>query len=346
METWFADGRLDPREQVTLRAVGRTPGPVGISLFDDDAVLSWRDMVILMLTISDNHTTDVLLRRVGVEAVNATAARLGLTGTVIESDLQTMLDSAGQDIGCTSWKDSVARAAGASADELARADEQLLASRALDPLRGSRTTPRDMVDLLRLIWSDQAGPAAACRRVRAVMARQLTRHRIASGFRRPVQGAAKSGSLVGVVRNEIGVISCPAGRRYAAAVFTRSRQGSDASNSHSASFAKGMRMSALGRSGAMGAGAGTMAGRAGLSRSARPSVGRGWAPAVPSSDRAPRMVQPVRVRTLTEQEGQESRRGNDGMGALPQGDAAAGLGRRELRPRLRPACPDRRGHRP
>ncbi|MFJ5196894.1 serine hydrolase [Streptomyces sp. NPDC088394] len=227
METWFADGRLDPREQVTLRAVGRTPGPVGISLFDDDAVLSWRDMVILMLTISDNHTTDVLLRRVGVEAVNATAARLGLTGTVIESDLQTMLDSVGQDIGCTSWKDSVARAAGASADELARADEQLLASRALDPLRGSRTTPRDMVDLLRLIWSDQAGPAAACRRVRAVMARQLTRHRIASGFRRPVQVAVKSSSLVGVVRNEIGVISCPDGRRYAAAVFTRSRQGSD-----------------------------------------------------------------------------------------------------------------------
>ena len=227
VETWFADGRLDPREQVTLRAAGRTPGPVGISLFDDDAVLSWRDMVILMLAISDNHTTDVLLRRVGVEAVNATAARLGLTDTVIESDLQTMLDSVGQDIGCASWKDSVAWAAGASVDELARADERLLASRALDPLRGSRTTPRDMVDLLRLIWSDRAGPAAACRRVRAVMARQLTRHRIASGFRRPVQVAAKSGSLVGVVRNEIGVISCPDGRRYAAAVFTRSRPGSD-----------------------------------------------------------------------------------------------------------------------
>ncbi|MCT2548206.1 class A beta-lactamase-related serine hydrolase [Streptomyces atratus] len=84
-----------------------------------------------------------------------------------------------------------------------------------------------MVDLLRLIWPDRAGPAAACRRVRAVMARQLTRHRIASGFRRPVQVAAKSGSLVGVVRNEIGVISCPDGRRYAAAVFTRSRPGSD-----------------------------------------------------------------------------------------------------------------------
>ncbi|MGC5397661.1 serine hydrolase [Streptomyces sp. DT20] len=97
----------------------------------------------------------------------------------------------------------------------------------MDPSQGTRTTPRDMVDLLRLIWTDQAGPAAACERVRAVMARQLTRHRIASGFRLPVRVAAKSGSLVGVIRNEIGVISCPDGRRYAAAVFTRSRPGSD-----------------------------------------------------------------------------------------------------------------------
>jgi beta-lactamase class A len=226
-ETWFAGGRLDPRQPVTLSAADRTPGPAGISLFDDDAVLSWRDMVVLMLTISDNHATDALLRRIGIDAVNATAARLGLTGTVIESDLQTMLDSIGQDIGCASWEDSVAWAACASAEELARADQQLLASRALDPVQGTRTTARDMVKLLRLIWAGRAGPAAACERVRAVMARQLTRHRIASGFRLPVQVAAKSGSLAGVIRNEIGVISYPDGSRYAAAVFTRSAPGSD-----------------------------------------------------------------------------------------------------------------------
>jgi beta-lactamase class A len=178
-----------------------------------------------MLTISDNHATDALLRRIGIDAVNATAARLGLTGTVIESDLQTMLDSIAQDIAGASWENSAAWAARASAEELARADQQLLASRALDPVQGTRA--RDMVKLLRLIWAGRAGPAAACERVRAVMARQLTRHRIASGFRLPVQVAAKSGSLAGVIRNEIGVISYPDGSRYAAAVFTRSVPGSD-----------------------------------------------------------------------------------------------------------------------
>jgi beta-lactamase class A len=226
-EICFADGRLDPRERVTLRAGDRTPGPVGTSHFEDDVELSLRDMVVLMLTISDNPCTDALVNRVGVDAVNATAKRLGLTDTLVESDLRTMLDSLGQDIGCADWEDSGTWAATASADELARAQEQVFTGRTLDPARGTRTTARVMAELLRLIWTDRAGPAAACERVRWVMARQLTRHRIASGFRLPVQVAAKSGSLVGVVRNEIGVVSYPDGRRYAAAVFTRTRPGAD-----------------------------------------------------------------------------------------------------------------------
>jgi beta-lactamase class A len=35
---------------------------------------------------------------------------------------------------------------------------------------------------------------------------QLTKHRLAAGFPPPARVHAKSGSLVGVVRNEIGVI--------------------------------------------------------------------------------------------------------------------------------------------
>ncbi|MFJ5924589.1 serine hydrolase [Kitasatospora sp. NPDC092948] len=226
-ETAFLDGRLDGRERVTLGAAERTVGPVGLSLFEDEAVLSLRDLVVLMLTISDNPATDVLLGRVGVDAVNATAARLGLSGSAVESDLRAMLDSIGVDLGRADWADLQSWAAGAPADEVARADGQLPTVRAMDPARATRTTPRDMAALLRLIWTDRAAPAAACARVRAVMANQLTRHRIGSGFRPPVRVAAKSGSLLGVVRNEIGVVSFPDGRQYAAAVFTRSPLGSD-----------------------------------------------------------------------------------------------------------------------
>jgi beta-lactamase class A len=78
-----------------------------------------------------------------------------------------------------------------------------------------------MTTLLRLIWTDQAGPADACRRVRTLMGQLLTKNRLASGFPFPAKVSAKSGGLAGTVRNEIGVVEFPDGRAYALAVFTR-----------------------------------------------------------------------------------------------------------------------------
>src|SRR4029079_14153284 len=78
---------------VLLPAARRTPGPVGVSLMDDDVEMSLRDLTSLMLTISDNPSTDALVGAVGVDAVNEVLASLGLTGTLLSSDLMTMLDA-------------------------------------------------------------------------------------------------------------------------------------------------------------------------------------------------------------------------------------------------------------
>lgn len=221
-ESRFAQRHLDPRERVVLPAARRTPGPVGFSLFADDVEVSLRGLVTAMLTLSDNVATDALIERVGVEALNATAAELGLGHTRVVSDLQTLLDSIGRDAGCPDYLTLAAWEPGAPGDpELAEVEQRVRDSAALDPARTTRTTPRDMVRLLRLIWTDQAGPAPACARVRDLMGHQLTRHRLASGFSLPVRVAAKSGGLLGVVRNEVGVIDYPDGQSYLAAVFTR-----------------------------------------------------------------------------------------------------------------------------
>jgi beta-lactamase class A len=110
-----------------------------------------------------------------------------------------------------------------SREEEGRAIRRMLAA-ALAPGRTTRTTPREMVRLLRLIWSGHAGPPAACQRVRQLMSQQLTKHRLAAAFPPPARVAAKSGSLAGVVRNEIGVIEQPYGPGYAVAVFTWAHQ--------------------------------------------------------------------------------------------------------------------------
>ena len=83
-----------------------------------------------------------------------------------------------------------------------------------------------MTRLLRAVWCDEAGPAAACARVRFLMQRQVTRDRLARGFAPAVTVAAKSGGLFGVLRNEIGVVTFPEGDGYAVAVFTRCDDGS------------------------------------------------------------------------------------------------------------------------
>jgi len=221
-ETQFAEGRLDPRERVTLSAANRTPGPIGFPLFHDDVEISLRDLVVAMLTISDNMATDALLGRVGIDAVNAGSARLGLANTIITADLRTTVNSIGHDAGLKDW-DAIWEWAAQphSEDDEARLTVRMAAANALIPSRTTRTTPREMATLLRLIWSDDAGPPQACERIRQLMGRQLTKHRLAAAFPPPARVAAKSGSLIGVVRNEVGVIEYPDGRGYAAAVFTQ-----------------------------------------------------------------------------------------------------------------------------
>jgi beta-lactamase class A len=229
-ETWIAEGRLDPRERVWLRAGGRTPGPVGFSLYEDDVEVSVRDLVVPMLTISDNAATDALLDLMGADAVNQHMAGLGLTDSVVVGRLQEILNSIGRDAGFAGL-DSMLEwfAQPHRPEEEAAAAERMYASAtALKPECTTRTTPREMVTLLRLIWTGQAGPEQACRRVRKLMGSQLTKHRLASGFRSPVRVAAKSGGLVGVVRNEVGVITYPDGAVYAAAVFTQTPGGQEA----------------------------------------------------------------------------------------------------------------------
>jgi beta-lactamase class A len=224
-ETQFADGRLDRQERVTLPSAGRTPGPTGFSLFRDDVQVSLQDLAVAMLTISDNVATDALLHRVGVDAVNATSARLRLSGTFIPGDLYTMINSIGRDAGFTDWAGLTAWGAQPHApDEADQVARRVRDADALTAGRTTRTTARDMVRLLRLIWSDQAGPPTACQRVRQIMSQQLTRHRLAAAFPSPARVSAKSGGLVGVIRNEVGVIEYPDGRGYAAAVFTQARQ--------------------------------------------------------------------------------------------------------------------------
>ncbi|MFB7055897.1 serine hydrolase [Streptomyces vinaceus] len=204
-----AAGRLDLTEQVECPPGDRTPGPTGLAAMLDPVRMSLRDAAYLMTAVSDNAAADLLLERIGLDAVNEATARLGLTRTRAVHTFRSLFATVREDAG--------------PAGVRALADPQVLARlRALDPARGNRSTPRDMTRLLTAVWRDEAActpeHGAAIRRLLGL---QVWPHRLAAGFPfDDVHVAGKTGSLP-TVRNEVGVVEYPDGGRYAVAVFTR-----------------------------------------------------------------------------------------------------------------------------
>lgn len=78
------DGKLSLEEKHTLRRSEAPPGdhdPILGMLGDGTVTMSLRDLAIFMIVLSDNTATNILIRRLGIENVNAGIARLGLKET-------------------------------------------------------------------------------------------------------------------------------------------------------------------------------------------------------------------------------------------------------------------------
>jgi beta-lactamase class A len=209
-----AAGEVDLAERHQVPAASRSPGPVGLSFMEHDAELSLVDLAYLMMAVSDNAATDLIIARVGLERINATLHSLGLERTVLAGD-------------CADIGQAIMDAVGASSpDDLPPLEDpevrrQLLACRALDPSAATRTTPRELTALLAMIWRGEAGLPASENGVSWLMAQQHCHARMAGAFPYPPWVGAKSGSLPPDVVNEAGVVDYLDGRRFAVAVFTK-----------------------------------------------------------------------------------------------------------------------------
>ncbi|MEU1693550.1 serine hydrolase [Streptomyces hirsutus] len=207
-----AAGQLDPRERVRVTAADRLGG-WGTAGCLDDVELSLRDLAHFAMSVSDNSAADLLLARVGLDTVRLLAAELGLQRTRIVGGPRDLLESMLAEVGARDERDFAVRYP-------ALPDDRKRRLAVLDPRRTTASTPREITRLLRLIWTDAAGPPEACSFVRDLMRRQVFRHRLVSGFPDDVTVAAKTGTLPGL-HMEAGVVRYPDGGCYAVAVFAR-----------------------------------------------------------------------------------------------------------------------------
>lgn len=219
-------GVLDPVRPVRIEPGARTPGPTGLSTFDDSVEMSLRDLCRSMMSVSDNTATDILLAEVGLDRINARALACDCPSTIVVSDLRRLIDGIGRDLGFTDYGQLLAAQSGAlGPEERERGHDpvRIDGCAALDPARTTRSTPREMSRLLAAIWIDDAASPSACADLRASMAQQVS-SRLARALPDRASIAAKTGSLLGRIRNEVGVITHADGRAFAVSVFTRARR--------------------------------------------------------------------------------------------------------------------------
>lgn len=210
----IAQGRLTAARQLTVDHETASLGPTGTASFRYPATLAVGDLVMLMLTISDNAAADRLLDLVGLDRVTACLADWGCPDIRVRHRMQHMYESAA----------GVARGDFSVALEIAIASDQTgtYSIQALDPRYANVATARALVAFLQDIWLDRIASPAATAELRRLMAMQVFTHRLSSDLRADsVRVSGKTGSFL-QLRHEIGVVESDAGDRIAIAALTRS----------------------------------------------------------------------------------------------------------------------------
>ena len=168
-------GRLSLDDRYTYQESDRTGGSGVLNQMRVGVGLSLYDVIYLMMSISDNAATNILIRMVGMDAVNRTMADLGLKNSNLSREM---------------------KGRPAEPDE-----EENLA------------TPNDYVKMIVAILDGKAASEESCRAMTAMLEKQQNSRRIARYIPRSnkIHWGSKTGTSQGVA-NEVGFIMGPNGR--------------------------------------------------------------------------------------------------------------------------------------
>jgi beta-lactamase class A len=167
-----AEGGLDLAERRALTEADKVPGSGVLPQLGAGLELTLLDLAHLMITVSDNTASNMLIDRLGCEAVNARLERLGLRRTRLG---RKFYDFAARDRGLDNW-----------------------------------LTAGEMADLLTGLEQRTALPPESCDLALAIMRQQQFDNRLPKLLPPDTPVANKTGSITGVC-HDAGIIYSPAG---------------------------------------------------------------------------------------------------------------------------------------
>lgn len=211
-------GKFSLEDRVELTADDRTLGSGVLTLMATGLKPTIRDLALLMMILSDNQATDILLTKVGAENVTATMRKLGLnnirvdrtTFELIRDYLALMDESA-----ASKTKQQLMNRPQlntSSPERVAKADAEF--ARIMKDV----ASPDDMAKLLDLIVKGKAASEDSCRQMMTIMNRQQFNHRLPRYLPEGTGFAHKTGTI-GSTTNDAGVMFIR-GNPIALVVFT------------------------------------------------------------------------------------------------------------------------------
>ena len=198
---------LDDRWQLTTAEKNL---PSGILVFFDDGLApTVRDLLILMIIISDNTATDMVMNRLGAGSVTSTMHSLGLTDIYVPMTIRQIFDD-------------LLPSADPTQDMLALATaprNRTGRSYSLGP-DNDVGTPAALTELLARIWRGELVSRASCDAMLEILLKQQLNDRLPRYLPPGTRCAHKTGTLPGI-RNDSGIIYAGGTSHVAVTLFSR-----------------------------------------------------------------------------------------------------------------------------
>ncbi|MDR7420120.1 MAG: serine hydrolase [Armatimonadota bacterium] len=194
------EGRLDLDERVAVTEALKSPGSGVLKELSSAPSLSLSDLAMLMIIISDNTATDILVERVGIERINRRLASWGFTVTRVPMDCRRLLfELAGRPDGPFTPEARI------EVEQMLRTRERVFTGRAYADHDNNLTTPREMIALLEMLVTEGRLSPWVRDRALSYMRKQQVRDRLPFYLPPGIDIAHKTGSIAGV-RNDAGIL--------------------------------------------------------------------------------------------------------------------------------------------
>ena len=197
------EGRFSLEDRVELTADLRRPGSGLLTYFDAGLRPTMRDLILMMMAVSDNMATDILLNRVGPANVTATMRKAGLPAIRIDRTTREIIGDYNKLLDprlATASPAEVARMRAALTPAQVRAANETFTAIELDV-----TTPVDMTELLAKIYKGEMVSKAAGQQMMDILARNQIHTRLHRNLPDGARVYSKYGSIGGSL-NDVGIM--------------------------------------------------------------------------------------------------------------------------------------------